>query len=150
MSVDGRFANPEGKAGQGNVRSSYVNLHRYDRKDLQHWMEKQVYLAIGTLNREYYRQYGIPAEKIFSVPYAVDNAFFQAGAEGAAARREELRQELGLEMGRPVILYVSKLEPRKRPADLLGAVLWLMSPASAFVTGIVVPVDGGFSAFSGV
>jgi NAD(P)-dependent dehydrogenase (short-subunit alcohol dehydrogenase family) len=36
------------------------------------------------------------------------------------------------------------------PEDLLGAVLWLLSPASTFVTGIVVPVDGGFSAFSGV
>lgn len=36
------------------------------------------------------------------------------------------------------------------PDDLLGAVLWLLSPASAFVTGVVVPVDGGFSAFSGV
>jgi NAD(P)-dependent dehydrogenase (short-subunit alcohol dehydrogenase family) len=36
------------------------------------------------------------------------------------------------------------------PEDLLGTVMWLMSPASAFVTGIVVPIDGGFSAFSGV
>lgn len=36
------------------------------------------------------------------------------------------------------------------PEDLLGTVLWLLSPASSFVTGIVVPVDGGFSAFSGV
>jgi NAD(P)-dependent dehydrogenase (short-subunit alcohol dehydrogenase family) len=36
------------------------------------------------------------------------------------------------------------------PADLLGTVMWLLSPASAFVTGIVVPIDGGFSAFSGV
>lgn len=36
------------------------------------------------------------------------------------------------------------------PEDLLGATMWLLSPASAFVTGIVVPVDGGFSAFSGV
>jgi NAD(P)-dependent dehydrogenase (short-subunit alcohol dehydrogenase family) len=36
------------------------------------------------------------------------------------------------------------------PEDLLGAVLWLLSPASAFVTGIIVPIDGGFSAFSGV
>ncbi len=36
------------------------------------------------------------------------------------------------------------------PDDLLGTVLWLISPASALVTGIVVPVDGGFSAFSGV
>ncbi len=37
-----------------------------------------------------------------------------------------------------------------RPEDLIGVALWLLSPASAFVTGIVVPVDGGFSAFSGV
>jgi NAD(P)-dependent dehydrogenase (short-subunit alcohol dehydrogenase family) len=36
------------------------------------------------------------------------------------------------------------------PEDLLGTVLWLLSPASKFVTGIVVPIDGGFSAFSGV
>ena len=36
------------------------------------------------------------------------------------------------------------------PDDLIGAALWLLSPASAFVTGIVVPVDGGFSAFSGI
>jgi len=36
------------------------------------------------------------------------------------------------------------------PEDLLGTVMWLVSPASEFVTGIVVPIDGGFSAFSGV
>ena len=36
------------------------------------------------------------------------------------------------------------------PEDLLGAVLWLLSPAASFVTGTVIPVDGGFSAFSGV
>jgi len=36
------------------------------------------------------------------------------------------------------------------PDDLLGTLFWLLSDASQFVTGIVVPVDGGFSAFSGV
>jgi NAD(P)-dependent dehydrogenase (short-subunit alcohol dehydrogenase family) len=36
------------------------------------------------------------------------------------------------------------------PEDLLGTVLWLLSPASSFVTGITVPVDGGFSAYAGV
>jgi len=36
------------------------------------------------------------------------------------------------------------------PEDILGTVLWLLSPASAFVTGTIIPVDGGFSAYSGV
>lgn len=36
------------------------------------------------------------------------------------------------------------------PEDLTGTLLWLVSPAAQFVTGIVVPVDGGFSAYSGV
>ena len=36
------------------------------------------------------------------------------------------------------------------PEDLLGAMFFLISPASAFVTGVVIPVDGGFSSFSGV
>jgi NAD(P)-dependent dehydrogenase (short-subunit alcohol dehydrogenase family) len=36
------------------------------------------------------------------------------------------------------------------PSDLIGAMLWLLSPASNFVTGIVLPIDGGFSAYSGV
>ena len=43
--------------------------------------------------------------------------------------------------------------PMKRfghPDDLVGTVLWLVSDASRFVTGVVVPVDGGFMAYSGV
>lgn len=36
------------------------------------------------------------------------------------------------------------------PIDLAGTLLWLLSPAAAFVTGITIPVDGGFSACSGV
>ncbi len=36
------------------------------------------------------------------------------------------------------------------PEDLLGTLLWLCSDGSKFVTGIVIPIDGGFSAFSGV
>jgi NAD(P)-dependent dehydrogenase (short-subunit alcohol dehydrogenase family) len=36
------------------------------------------------------------------------------------------------------------------PEDLTGAALWLLSPASRFVTGVVVPVDGGFTAYAGV
>ena len=79
------------------------------------------FLAIGTLNREYYRRLGIAADRIFSVPYAVDNAFFRARAIDAGLRREELRRELGLTAGRPVILFAGKLVPRKGPMLLAAA-----------------------------
>lgn len=39
----------DAKIGQDNSRRGYVALHRFDQKDLQHWMEKQTYLALGTL-----------------------------------------------------------------------------------------------------
>lgn len=83
------------------------------------------FLAIGTLNRNYYRHYGVPDTRIFSVPYAVDNAFFQARAHEASAQRDALRAELNLAPARPVILYASKLQARKRAGDLLEAYIKL-------------------------
>lgn len=86
---------------------------------LSFWVDG--FLAIGSANRDYYLRNGVVADRIFPMPYAVDNAFFAERARAAAARREELRRELALEAGRPVILYASKFQPRKRPDDLLRA-----------------------------
>jgi nitroreductase/dihydropteridine reductase len=46
---DGRFPTPEAKAAQVKGRGFYVNMHRNELHDTQQWMEKQVYLALGTL-----------------------------------------------------------------------------------------------------
>lgn len=46
---DGRFHSEDAKTAQDNTRRAYVELHRYEQKDLQHWIEKQTYLALGTL-----------------------------------------------------------------------------------------------------
>jgi len=51
--------------------------------------------------------------------------------------------------GRSILAH-SPLGRMGAPEDLAGALLFLVSPASAFVTGVVLPVDGGFSAQSGV
>lgn len=53
------------------------------------------------------------------------------------------------ERGRKVLSHIP-MGRLGRPEDLSGTALWLMSPASSYVTGIVVPVDGGFSGYSGV
>ena len=79
------------------------------------------FLSIGSLNTAYYRRYGVPDAKIFSVPYAVDNEFFQKQAQLAHPGREDLRCSLGLMPGRPIILFASKLLRRKRAGDLLEA-----------------------------
>jgi len=48
---------------------------------------------------------------------------------------------------------VVNLTPFKRfgdPTELIGAVLFLASDAAKFITGVIIPIDGGFSSFSGV
>ena len=75
--ADGRFPAPEGKEMQNKGRNYYTNLHRFDFKDTQHWMEKQIYLALGTL------LLGAAALKIDATPI-----------EGFDARL--LNEELGL------------------------------------------------------
>ncbi len=79
------------------------------------------FLTIGARNREYYLAYGVPAAKMFAMPYAVDTEFFRAGAEAARPGREHLRSELNLAPGRPIVLFASKLQQRKRARDLIEA-----------------------------
>jgi glycosyltransferase involved in cell wall biosynthesis len=85
-------------------------------------------LAIGEANARYWRHYFGEDMPIFHVPYAVDNQFFQRKAAQAAPGREALRRELGLEPGRGVILFASKLRERKRCTDLIAAYALLREP----------------------
>jgi len=45
---NGRFPNEEIKNGFLGAVKAFANIHKYDLKDVQHWMEKQVYLNIGS------------------------------------------------------------------------------------------------------
>lgn len=53
------------------------------------------------------------------------------------------------ERGKTIINHIP-MDRYGSPDELIGTVLWLLSDAAKYVTGIVVPIDGGFSAFSGV
>lgn len=82
-------------------------------------------LTVGERNAEYWRHHLGPSIPQYSVPYAVDNEFFRQRAEAASATRDQLRQELNLEPGRPIILFASKFLARKRCIDLVDAFLKL-------------------------
>ncbi|HEU5339970.1 glycosyltransferase family 4 protein [Edaphobacter sp.] len=85
-------------------------------------------LPVGTLNAEYWSHYLGDAVPQSLMPYAVDNDYFQRRSRQAQSGRSTLLAELKLEPARPVILFASKLQRRKRCADLLEAYLRL-SPA---------------------
>jgi glycosyltransferase involved in cell wall biosynthesis len=79
-------------------------------------------LAIGTANATFYRAMGVPQDKIFVVPYSVDNDRFIKGANLTDGQKNEVRSRYGIPAGQASILYSAKFSRRKRPIDLLEAV----------------------------
>lgn len=79
------------------------------------------FLDVGSANRDYFLYHGVPDERLFRAPHAVDNERFfdAAGAAGAEAR--EWRRTIGIPEAHRVILFAGKFEPKKRPLDLLNA-----------------------------
>ena len=51
---------------------------------------------------------------------------------------------------KPFVIVHTPMAEFGRPEDLIGTCIWLASDASGFVTGTVIPIDGGFGAYSGV
>ena len=78
-------------------------------------------LPVGTRNRAFYLAHGVRQDQLFDVPFTVDNAYFTQATAPFKAHVQDTRAELGLPTDKPLILYASKLTPRKRPGDLLAA-----------------------------
>jgi glycosyltransferase involved in cell wall biosynthesis len=101
-------------------------------------------LPIGTVNAAYWQHYFGPSVPQFLMPYAVDNGYFAALAAAAAPREPELRTELALVPGRPIILFASKLQTRKHADHLIEAYRLLLQslPADAPIPYLVIVGDG--------
>jgi glycosyltransferase involved in cell wall biosynthesis len=78
-------------------------------------------LSIGTANAAFYRAIGMPEERIFSMPYTVDNARFSKNSQLPNEQRSEFRATLGVTDDDPIVLYAAKLHARKHPGDVLRA-----------------------------
>ena len=78
-------------------------------------------LPIGSHNAAYWGHYFGGSVPQFPMPYAVDNGFFARQAAAATPLLPLLRRELALDEGRAVILFASKLQPRKHAGHLIEA-----------------------------
>lgn len=110
--------------GESNGLTKSNNIIKQKIKKIYlKWLFKKVtgFLYIGTLNCQFYKNHGIKDKNLFSMPYSVDNDYFQKKATLAHQYRENFRQSLNLDLNRPIILYAAKLIGVKRPQDLLQA-----------------------------
>jgi glycosyltransferase involved in cell wall biosynthesis len=82
-------------------------------------------LAIGTNNRRYLMERGVPARRIFDTPYCIDNERFAAQAEAWRSAPDGvsgLRRRFGLDTDRTTYVFSGKFVDKKRPADIVEAV----------------------------
>ena len=102
-------AMPDGRAIRGLVKRLYL-----------HWVFNRCagFLCIGSDNREYYSAHGVRPQRLFDMPYAIDNEAFSMNA---LKSKTNFRECLGLEYGRPIILFAGKFLRRKNPGMLLDA-----------------------------
>jgi len=87
------------------------------------WLFKRIsaFLYIGEENKKFYQYYGVPEDKLFFAPYAVDNKRFIEARKSLSKNRKLLRKELRIDEKDIVILFVGKLIYKKHPFDLLRA-----------------------------
>ena len=88
-----------------------------------HFKRFSAFLYVGSANRRYFSHHGAEEARLFHAPHAVDNARFAQSAAAGADRARAWRLELGVPDDHALILFAGKLEPKKRPLDLLHAFL---------------------------
>lgn len=85
------------------------------------------FLYIGSANRRLYEKFGIPKERLFPAPYAVDNERFAKQADAIRDQRSEIRKQWGIPEDAFCVLFCGKFIPKKRPLDLVKAAELLLS-----------------------
>jgi glycosyltransferase involved in cell wall biosynthesis len=98
------------------------------------------FVTIGTLNRAYYAQHGVPPDRLFFAPFCVHNDQFAVSPEVRGQYRREMRAALDLASDSVIILFASKLIKRKRADELIRA---LAALTEEFPTAYLVIAGSG-------
>jgi glycosyltransferase involved in cell wall biosynthesis len=91
------------------------------------------FLATGTMNADFYQHYGVAQNRIFLVPYTVDNDFFSDRVAQLRVDRDEIRAAMGIAPDAVAFLFPAKLIPIKRPLQALEAYKRVRHPKKALL-----------------
>ncbi len=109
--------------GESNLLNKPSLWKKLPKRILLNWLFRRIsiFLAIGKYNTEFYKYYSVSKDKIFLLPYSVNNDFFISKANELKDKKEILKEKYGISKNLPVILFCGKLIHVKRPKDLLKA-----------------------------
>jgi glycosyltransferase involved in cell wall biosynthesis len=85
------------------------------------------FLCIGRANRRLYEKFGVPADRLYPAPYAVDNERFRRQAESLRGQRSQIRSQFKIPEDAFCVLFCGKFIPKKRPMDLIKAAQLLIN-----------------------
>lgn len=87
------------------------------------WLFARVdrFLYIGAGNKRLYRSFGVPENRLYAAPYAVDNERFARQAEALRPERAKLRRRWGIAEDAFCVLFCGKFIAKKRPMDVVRA-----------------------------
>jgi len=118
--------------GESNDLATCSFLKRMAKRGLLNWLFSNVdrFFYIGSANRRLYLEYGVPHNKLYSAPYAVDNNRFRTQADVLRPFRTEIRRQWGVPDDAFCVLFCGKLIKKKRPLDLVAAARMLAADGS--------------------
>lgn len=99
------------------------------RRQVRKFLLRRIYgwvdacLYVGKNNYDYYREFGVPESRLYYCPHSIDVDRFAGRDDELEREAESWRKELRIPQSSPVLLYAGKFERKKRPIELMKAVL---------------------------
>lgn len=117
------------------LNDSRISLRKSFRKVVLKWVYKHIDAAlyVGKYNYDYYKACGVPENKLWFAPHAVDNLFFQDLWPMYEMKAADWRNEMGITKSEFVFLFAGKFEPKKNPLLLINAFKSLNDPSCRLI-----------------
>ena len=110
--------------GDSHLLNQTGGLRWVVKRMVLHWIYRwsAACLYVGKHNRDYYRAFGVPEEKLFSCPHSIEVDRFANPSDELEIQATAWRTELGIKDNQVVLLFAGKFEDKKRPLALMRAV----------------------------
>lgn len=126
MMMGETYLRADRRGWRGMLKDFYVGV----------WLKGvSVCLPIGTISKRFYQHHDVSEERLFVVPYSVDNDQIYSEAEKLSKNRDQLKKKYGIPSDLPVIIFVGRLIERKHPLDIIKAFQSVQQRATLVIVG---------------